>query len=714
MALLPPSLDAIPYDVFYHIASSLDPHDAVHLSRVNRALHQAMADEPIARNTVLAHFRHTKEGQAATAGSMGYRAAVSRRFDVDEAVAAARPYSASVIAYATTFLYAGGALCYVVDDEIRILDVHGAARGEQVMGISNVLARLLPHHCRGGRLNPVRLSLLHYCDGILALLVELARDDDNNNNNDNDDSTTGGSEEDWLFAIDLRSRLENPRARRLRLRTQLSSTRRLFVRHNRSYLYYGTHSARGYHGFPLWAVHCVDLATGDHLTEKPVQLDHFAGNEIGQTVCFGLHHDHLYAVSTQVDFEEEEVDWTSFYVWFCLAPAPHSRRATTPNRTWRRQHREGPINDTWTDLSLRHDAATQQLMILECRREWRDGGSENCRTYYMQALPSPDELFAGEQKHGDGAADTTTTTTSIPSSDLLLLHKPHLALAKAIDPSSSKPNYEHPKKRLRRHYHSEYQLDHPPSPRRRDFILAKTKYRTYNLSASAFIDLVNDPRPDPDSDPASGSLLPPDRLRLRTVSRKRKCPIDETGDEGPAGLLYGPDQHHDHDHDHDGNDRGTAAPPLEHSEERFVSRGVHLWPPDDAPPELLRLLCPGKRAGRVLAMADDRSLVYSVDHDGFLPDGTQALVLINFDPTIRLPGLTRLHPGAGAGADASTSSSTGLNDLIGHAGVAVDSPCGNRSSMSVVMRSTTGSTQGPTVREEGALYLRIGEGYWLR
>lgn len=681
MSHLVRSLDSIPYDVFYQIASKLDGHDFVSLSRVNRALHHAMSSEPIARKTVENHFLHTKEGQFADRAKSGYRSAVGRLFDIKEAVAAALPYSASVIAYATTFLYDGGSLCYVLDDDIRVLDVHGAARCEQVMNFSNVLARLLPHHCLCGRLNPVRLSLLHYSDGILAFLVELPG------------SSSSNSPEDWLFAIDLRRRPENPRGGRLRLRIQLSSTRRLFVRHNRSYLYYGTHSAVGYHGFPLWAVHCVDLKTGDHLTEKPVQLDHFAGNEIGQTVCFDLHQNHLYAVSTQVDFEEEEFDWTSFYVWICLAPGPSARRVT-PNRTWRRQHREGPINDTWTDLSLRHDEATKRLMILECRREWRNGGSENCRTYYMQNLPSPEEIFAG--KHCACDDDDAATTTILASSHL---HKQHLA--KTVNPSS-KPNCERPKKRLRRHYHSEYQLgrDQPPSSPspRRDFILAKTKYRAYNLSASAFIDLVNDPHPESGTSRGSGNLLPPDRLRLRTVSRKRKCPIDEVGDEGPRGLLYDPDLH---------DERGK---PLEHSEERFVSRGVHLWPPDDAAPELERLLCPSKRAGRVLAMADERSLVYSVNHDG-LPDGTQALVLINFDPTIRLPGLTRLHP--------PPNTSTRLDDILSvhnqPPDIAVDhSRTHNRNSMSVVRPMAAPNLGMPSVREEDALYMRIGEGFWLR
>ncbi|EYE91622.1 F-box domain protein [Aspergillus ruber CBS 135680] len=659
------SLDSIPYDVFYQIASKLDCHDFISLSRVNRSLNHAMSSEPIARKTIENNLLHTKEGQDARRSKSGYRKAVGRLFDIKESFATAQPYSASVIAYGTTFLYDSGSLCYVHDDDIRVLNVHGAAQKEQVMNISNVVARLLPHHAPGT--SPIRLSLLHYSDGILAFLVELAE-----------------GPEAWLFAIDLRQRPANARNGRLRLRTQLSSTRRLFVRHNGSYLYYGTHSSLGYDGYPLWAIHCVNLKTGRHMSEKPVELAHFAGNEIGQTVCFGLHQNHLYAVSTQVDCEEEEVDWTSFYIWVCLAPEPNTRRQVTPNRTWRRQHREGPINDTWTDLSLRHDEATKRLMILECRREWRNGGSENCRTYYMQALPSPNEINTGKQHTGP-------TDARVPH------HEP---LIKVHDPSS-KPNPEPPKKRLRRHYHPEYQLRDTgtdDSTQRRDFILAKTKYHAYNLSASSFIDLVNDPSPNPTN--GSTSLIPHDRLRLRTVSRKRKCPIDESGEEGPCGLLYRPDLNN------------TTNQPIDHSEERFVSRGVHIWPPDNAPTELNNLLCPSERSGRVQAMADERSIVYSVNHDG-LTDGKQAFILINFDPSIKFPGLTKLYQYNDHLDEMFSSAQDPAGVAVGVEQPQFGGPSRERHSMSVVR--TTGTNVGlPSVREEAAIYLRINRGFWLR
>ncbi|KAI9934372.1 hypothetical protein ASPWEDRAFT_169999 [Aspergillus wentii DTO 134E9] len=651
------NLDTIPYDVFYQIASKLDCHDFIHLSRVNRNLNSLTQNESIARKTLENGLLHTKEGQKANKAKSGYRKAVGHLFDIKESFATAQPYSAAVLGYGSAFLYNGGSLCYVHDGEIRVLDVHASGKVEQVLNIYNIISRAIPG-CAPGE-DVTQLSLMHYSDGILAFMVEIV-----------------DRSEAWLLAMDLRRRTGNVKGGRLRLRTQLDSTRRLFVRHSRSYLYYGTHSSLGYHGYPQWAINCVDLRTGQHTTEKPVVLENFAGNEIGQTVCFGVHQDHFYAVSTQVNFEEEEVDWTSFYLWICLPPGGGKNRYPEPNRIWRRQHREGPINDTWTDLTLRHDEAAEQLMVLECRREWRDGGSENCRTYYMQALPSPGESSKGKgrQCHSEPSA--------------MYAQLPDEPLTKTLD-SSSKPNYERPRKRLRRHYHPEYHQGGEPS-QRRDFILAKTKHRTYNLSASTFVDLVNDPRPDP------GGRVPHDRLRLRMASRKRKCPIDEQGEEGTQGLLYRPEV--------DAEGQSTEC-----SEERFASRGIHLWPPDDAPRELDELLCPSKRAGKVQAVADERSIIYSVDQPG-MNDGKQAIIMVNFDPYIRLPGLKRLHP-------------ANLQAQKSDAGIGIERPqIGDstpaREHHSIPLHTTIGikptNQTVPSVREEAAMYLRINHGYWLR
>ncbi|KAL5333329.1 hypothetical protein BJX70DRAFT_403671 [Aspergillus crustosus] len=656
------NLDSIPFDVFYQVASKLDCHDYIHLSRVNRYLQEVTKGDAIPRNTIKSELLHTKEGKDADQTRKGYRKALGRLYAVKQSFATAHPYSACVLGYGSSFLYSGGSLCYIHKDEIRALDVQAASRIEQVLNLPKVLRRAIPES------NPengtTKVSLMNYSEGVVAFLVEME-----------------DIQESWLLAVDLRRRSTYGKNGRLRLRTRVESTQRLFVRHSSSYLYYGTHSAVGTHGYTLWEVNCADLNTGKVNSSGSVVLDRFAGNEIGQTVCFEVYQDHLYAISTLVDFEEEEIDWTSYYVWICLHPSltiPHEGVKTY--RTWRRQHREGPINDTWSDLSLREDESNGQLMILECRREWRDGGSENCRTYYIQPLPAPADV--DEQQP--------------PSKFYLKPTLPDEPIAK-IAGQCGKPNYEPPQKRLRRHYHAEYDGGVEPKPRR-DFILAKTKFRTYNISASSYFDLVNDPLPNVRR---GGDLVPRDRMRLRAVSRKRKCPIDEEGLEVDAGMLFKPELS-----EADGR-------LVENSEERFTTRGVHLWPPDDAPQELNDLLCPAKRTGQVQAIADDRSIVYSVNQDtSVFPDrldpGDQAIIFINFDPALRLPGLKRLNFGTQPSELEKADTALGI-DRPQASDVGQE-----RAAIHTTMAGSSTNQNVPSVREEEAMYIRIARGFWFR
>lgn len=46
------SLDSLPFDIFYEIATSLDDRDFINLSRANRALHALAQSDLVARKTV--------------------------------------------------------------------------------------------------------------------------------------------------------------------------------------------------------------------------------------------------------------------------------------------------------------------------------------------------------------------------------------------------------------------------------------------------------------------------------------------------------------------------------------------------------------------------------------------------------------------------------------------------------------------------------------
>src|SRR4029077_16071835 len=107
--------------------------------------------------------------------------------------------------------------------------------------------------------------------------------------------------------------------------------------------------------------------------------------------------------------------------------------------------------------------------------------------------------------------------------------------------------------------------------------------------------------------------------------RKRRSPIDVKGEEGPKGLLFPPKS--------DRQDR-----PIQGSEIAYVSRGIKLWPPDDAPQEIVDFLCPSKRANEIQAVADERSFIYCTSDT----QGKKVIILVSFDPKIVFPGMKSL------------------------------------------------------------------------
>ncbi|KKZ61660.1 hypothetical protein EMCG_03810 [[Emmonsia] crescens] len=663
------TIDDIPFDLWYQIASCLDPQDYINLSFANRNLYCLLKSDFTARNAVLLYISHTREGKLALERKITYIKALRRVYDVREAVATAQPYSACLVAYGEAFLFNQGVLCYLDRGEIRTLDVHGAAREEQVINIRTVLRRassVSPDFSK-----EVEFSLLNYSHGIIACLCEM------------DERSS------WLIVLDIRAKCTRKNGRLLLLQ-RLESSRKIFVRHNNSVLFYGTHSEFAGHGHHEWVIHGWDLTAKKPLAERAVQLENFVGSEIGSSICFEIHDNHFYAISNETGFEDEEIDWTSYYI--CIRFPVENPHKVEWRRLWRRQHREGPIHDTWTNISLRTDEATNQLLIIEGRREWRRAGSEHFRTYYMQPLSCfiPD---SSNNKDGVAQARDWQTGNESPQRDesspspgfpgyLPVPVLPNDPLTLTLD-DHSKPNYEPPKKRLRRNYHPEYDEQEISSSGRRDFILAKTKYRTYQHSASAFIDLVKDD---------SQSRQPTDHLRLRIGSRKCKCPI------GEDRLLYPPEL--------DDNNK-----PILHSDERFESRGIKLWPPLNSHPELLSLLCPPKRCGNVDAASDERSLVYSTDPS--TPDGRRPIILLSFDPTIQLSNLRRLP--------------VRLNAEESCLPVEIDrediklSKRKRKTSTEIesdisAPKSFTPSAQVPVpwFRTEKAMYLHINRCYWLR
>jgi hypothetical protein len=386
-------------------------------------------------------------------------------------------------------------------------------------------------------------TLLWSSCGILILLFSQANSNEGN-----------------LVAIDLQPHPDQARHRRLLLQEPVSTSDPIFVRHTHLYIWCGTFtSVNGRQSaWVLWGMHFKTLQR----TEFSVEL--LVDGELGKRVCFETYQGHLYVVSI-IDQQE-----SSFYHWSCYSPNHENNQGN--GRLWRREHREGPINEMWADLSIQVDEEQGRPVILECRREGLDGRSENHRTYYTTPLPMPDEALAMQTKGFTRPTDMG---------------------------HSGKAPSQLPGERLVRDCHAEHGTSRPLN-QRFDFIPAHTRHSSYHLAAAAYVDLVDDPKLQQDG------VCSQRRLRLRTKLREGSCAVDEGG--------------------------------VEH----FHSRGVCLWPSEDAPSELLALLCPDSSTSLVRAVCDERSLIYSTSAEGLSPHH-HMLVLINFDPMIRFPYLTSLR-----------------------------------------------------------------------
>ncbi|EEA27251.1 hypothetical protein TMatcc_004465 [Talaromyces marneffei ATCC 18224] len=661
------NLHSLPYDIFYQVVEDLDLSDFNNLSRVSRSLYNLLHNDQLAKRTIKKYVPHSKEARWAAAGNISFRKAIGRIHDMQQAVAMAEPYSAAVLSYAATFIYRDGVLSYVIGNEIRVLNVHRADSTEQVVDVHNMLRRIIPTYRQQEAADrSAQITFLYYSSGVLAFLVEI-----------------DGDAHAWLILLDVTPGC----SRRIRFIRQLECTRRLFVRHNGTHLFYGVHSFVDASGELLWAIQWVDLTRNTKADVPPTVLDKLAGTEIGHNVCFEIFDNQLYAVSNTIDSEEEALNWRSFYEWVCIPPA-FNRRRVRMQRIWRRDHLEGPINDTWTEMSLRMDEATGRPMILECRREWREGRSDHVRTYYAEPLRMVSELattgeIQGEAEHTE-PRETQSPSSSSPSTYPLLVGgtgPSNITLPAPLPLNGPSIEDLARRKRIGKHVHSEYSGN---CRTRREFIMAKTKYRTYNFSAHSFMDLVNDPEPNNRVGAAT------DRLRLRINSCKRKCTLSVDDNHVAKRSKL----------DSTLRSSTTATTSIKDDE----SDNVHLWPPDDADEDLIKLLCPTRKATNIHAIADERSLIYSVDTD---EPHKQAIILISFDPQIRLPCMHSRNQGATL-----PSAPVGIS-LLGPEDVkknmrqkcSIFSPC----SSSAISSSNSKSS----VRTEAAMHLSIDKGYWF-
>ncbi len=534
---------------------------------------------------VQSKIRHSNEALEAmtdAGGKAPNARALRRTAKRYEALATASPFVLATIGFCNTYLYCKGTLCYILGDQLRVLDLRHSGCNELVINIPGLLGQVLPDV---GENSQGTFQILYCAEEIISCIYR---------------STDPGSSA-WLIAF-------HSTTLAILLFQELEVTNKIFARHNKKYLYYGTHSDIGADGFRKWVLSGYDFEAGQWFEHK-IHLRDMVGSEINSTICFEFYRGYLYGLASQTSFENQEIDWTSFYhcIRFPLSsPCPELVQKADNRGMWRRQHREGPIDDRWSSLNLDIDESTGELGIVEARREWYLGSSKSQRTYYKTPIYFPDDedLLDGYLQETYASSSSAAGSSELPNDPLLRLRT-----------KEDNPTYAPPLRRLPQNVHNTRDGEHRPT-----FTLAKSLLRTYHTFCNTFIDFVDDPLPS--------DWTQSQRLRLRAGARYPKPPLLDDA----SGLARQPSA-----------DLETAM------EEIYKDSEIKFWPPAQEPnaqernkdvEELYEILNPTESLGGVTGMGDERGIVYTTG----LGPKLKTLVFIGFDPGVRLEGL-RQWPG---------------------------------------------------------------------
>lgn len=447
------------------------------MSSYNRGKHADVCHRSHGLIFSQSQYSHTDEARLAQTGRITYKQALLAIYDRRHAFSTARPFSARVIGQGHSFLYRQSTVCVLEGDTVHISDTHAQSEPIQLQ-LKSVLRPIL--ESTFASTGEFKYSILNYSHGILAV------------------HAIGGQRADGghVFAVDTAADLSD-KARVIQ-GVHVPPCSKLFVRHNARYLYYGTHTGMGDDGHHKWEINAISLNKKYPLPkrERPVVLDDFHGTDIGSTVTFEIFNDYFYAVSNQGTFEVEEIDYTSFY-HFVRIPLdqPLQTSMKSNKRLYRRQHSQGPIHDSWTDLTLQLDERTNQVAIVESRREWAQASSRQSRTFYVTKNDFDKDPSSGASSPVAGPSDPINLPVN-PLNDLL--------------DSTNNPNYAPTPDEWSWSQHPEFSK-YEVSPR--SFILARTKFRAYNYSCTSFLDLVEDDR-------CCNNPYGPPCLRLRIGGRR--------------------------------------------------------------------------------------------------------------------------------------------------------------------------------------------------
>ncbi|KAI1778303.1 hypothetical protein F4818DRAFT_294929 [Hypoxylon cercidicola] len=598
-----PGLQRLPYEIMAYIVKYLDIDEIFDLSLCCHHFQYLVREESFCKAIITAKASYTEEAREAERSGKFSRA-LRRVAKRHQALSQASPFLLGIVGLADSYTYIHGILCYIVESRprrwLRILDLHASAGCELVIDIPTLIREAVPSSAKSRK---YKFRVLYHANGITSCLFSFALPDTEN----------------WLLIF-------RADEQRIVAKVQLESTAKIFVRNNKDYLYFGTHSEEGADGFRKWVLTGFRINDSSWFPQK-MHLTNLVGYDIGSTVCFEIVDDYFYGLSNQTDFEIRETNWTSYYHCFRFPlDDPDIKKTQVMDKTngWRRQHAEGPIDDRWGFLKLERDQASGRLLIIESRKEWLTGHSGSRRTYYTTKVVFDPELEVSEEvdsntepstADGNTGASTSTSTSTSTSNRATTITPTTTTTTNTTGRLSINPigHLDKPATGVGRLRAAKNVHKGDDSSMASLFTRSQTHLRAYEPCCSTFMDLVDDP-----SIMSSSSR----RLRLRTGYRRRK-PFWYTEDDAEGSSYYEPNP----------------------EEELYQPNKIYFWPPEQNPSsrspfldKLYEILNPPGYLGSVDASSDERSVVYATGEDA---NGLKVLVYISFDPAARLAGMLR-------------------------------------------------------------------------
>ena len=576
-----------------------------------------------------------------------YAEAVARAWNRKKSFAAARPHSAILLAYGTSYVYEQAVLCCSFEQTVRILDVYNAGQNEIVIDVKQLLLddlggwvndedelRLLAAH-------PFELRIIHYENETVTFLISdlVARALVTINTRERIFMTGGQNRVRFchleLYPGDL---LRGP-------------TFNLRAIHSEKLLHWARASLYDdQQGLYRWNLYRMELDIP--LTKRPPVMTNLFRTHLGQSLDFKRHDDYIYILSNQSELEwagdqfdydghgEFDYDEDRRFPYQCYRFPINDLSAFRIGNSEKsslaivRIHRPLPKaepshNLSWIDLKLHASERTGKLSIIEYIQDRNYSGS--MRGYYdFQPLIFPeapknnDPQYVGPHDH-------------LRTPPVLVIGNPQDNIGSGRRVCTFE--MEDAPIGQRPHDHSGYNKD-------------TTGYRAYNPSAFSFLDMTLDKFDLRRSQKASYRQ----KVNLRIGSRAPKSPLD-----GRTGHLPKPSIHDDEQARQSSKRQG------------FVDRGINSWPPKNAPSELFALLNPfGDQKCGFRASSDERSIIYKIGHvhqaikSVFIDDyegGEEeddrgerakssgnhkqerryAIIFVNFDAHIDYPGLEEMH-----------------------------------------------------------------------